>query len=49
MPTKFHMLTGLHGRQAHRIVNARAFRNGGLWFVRLGRLQFSFCVCRGVL
>ncbi len=26
----------------------RAFRVGGLRFLRIGRLQFSFCLCRKV-
>ena len=24
----------------------RAFRVGGLRFLRIGRVQFSFCICR---
>lgn len=24
----------------------RAFKVGGLWFLRLGRVQLSFCFCR---
>ena len=30
----------------NRFIHIRAFRVGGLNFLRLGRLQFSFCVCR---
>lgn len=28
------------------IFNIRAFRVGGLRFLRIGRLQLSFCICR---
>ena len=48
MPTRFQTLTSLYARTNEPIINARAFKNGGLWFVRLGRLQFSFCVCRNI-
>lgn len=24
----------------------RAFKVGGIWFIQLGRFQFSYCVCR---
>lgn len=30
------------------IFNIRARKVGGIWFLRLGRLQFSFCLCREV-
>lgn len=30
------------------IFNFRHRKVGGIWFVRLGRLQFSFCLCRHV-
>jgi len=26
--------------------SVRCFRVGGLTFIRVGRLQFSFCICR---
>lgn len=29
------------------IFNVRRRKAGGIWFVRIGRLQFSFCLCRG--
>lgn len=29
------------------VFNIRRFKVGGIWFLRLGRLQFSFCLCRG--
>jgi hypothetical protein len=28
------------------IIHIRAFRVGGLRFLKIGRLQFSFCICR---
>lgn len=28
-------------------IGFRYTRNGGMRFLRVGRLQFSFCVCRG--
>jgi hypothetical protein len=28
------------------LFNFRKRKVGGIWFVRLGRLQFSFCLCR---
>lgn len=31
---------------SHPIFNFRRRKVGGIWFVRLGRLQLSFCVCR---
>jgi hypothetical protein len=27
-------------------LNIRAFKVGGIWFLKLGRLTFSFCVSR---
>lgn len=29
------------------VFNYRCRKVGGIWFLRLGRLQFSFCLCRG--
>jgi hypothetical protein len=29
------------------IFNVRRRKVGGIWFLRVGRLQFSFCLCRG--
>lgn len=29
------------------IFNLRRRKVGGIWFVRLGRFQLSFCLCRG--
>ena len=28
------------------IFNIRRRKVGGIWFLRIGRLQFSFCLCR---
>jgi hypothetical protein len=28
--------------------HVRAFKVGGIWFARLGRAQFSFCIVRRV-
>lgn len=29
------------------VLNVRHRKVGGIWFLRIGRLQFSFCLCRG--
>jgi len=29
-----------------RVFNIRRRKVGGIWFLRVGRLQFSFCLCR---
>jgi hypothetical protein len=44
MPTRLQIQTGLLARR--NWLNATVTRNGGLTFVRVGRFQFSFCVCR---
>ncbi len=31
-----------------RIFNFRRRKVGGIWFVRLGRFQMSFCLCRAL-
>ena len=28
------------------VFNVRCRKVGGIWFLRLGRFQFSFCLCR---
>jgi hypothetical protein len=29
------------------IFNLRRRKVGGIWFLRIGRFQMSFCLCRG--
>lgn len=30
----------------HPIFNARCRKVGGIWFLKLGRINFSFCISR---
>ena len=40
-----HLRDAAHYTWTHRPV-VRRFKVGGIWFVRIGRLQMAFCLCR---